>query len=95
MMRIFKPLIGFESKQRRGMKCVAACGCRYAQVQQQRMEGDTRRRAAAALADTGNAAPVCEPSMYQQLLVGSVSHKVPILSSKVYVIKARDMSDCF
>lgn len=57
-------------------KVLLARGYRYIQEQDQRMRQDVERNAAAALADAGTSAAVSEPRTYQQLLVGSVTHKV-------------------
>jgi hypothetical protein len=49
---------------------------RYAEEQNVRMKRDAECRAMALLEDAGVSAAAGDPHAYQQLLVGSVSHKV-------------------
>lgn len=49
---------------------------RYAEEQNVRMQRDAECRAMALLEDAGVSAAAGDPHPYQQLLVGSVSHKV-------------------
>ena len=49
---------------------------RYAEQQNTRMQRDTECRAIAALEEAGVSAAAGDPHTMQQLLVGSVSHKV-------------------